>query len=57
MKSFPRIRWTDDAGATLPEYALTIAFVAVVVVGAVRVFGRYAQSLFQIAVAAIDNAT
>ena len=57
MKSFHRIRWSDDAGATLPEYALMIAFVAVVVVGAVRVFGSYAQSLFQLAVAAIDNAT
>lgn len=62
MKPFPRSRSLlrqlagDETAATLVEYAAMVAFVAAVVIVAVRVFGGSILSLFQMSGAAISAA-
>jgi pilus assembly protein Flp/PilA len=40
-------RVTDEGGATAVEYALMVALIAVVIIGAVTVLGQNARQSFQ----------
>ncbi|UFN45609.1 Flp family type IVb pilin [Nocardioides okcheonensis] len=44
----PAERSDDERGATAVEYGLMVALIAVVIVGAVSLFGRSASSLFSV---------
>lgn len=42
--------WSDESGATMVEYGLMVALIAVAVVGAIGTFGRAIRdNLFQVA--------
>jgi len=48
MKTYLSLRFRrDDAGASSVEYALLAAFIAVVIVGSVILFGGATMGLFQ----------
>ena len=39
--------WKDEEGATVPEYAIMVALIAVVVIAAVTLLGNKASETFQ----------
>jgi len=44
----PQLRERDEEGATAVEYGLMVAMIAIVIVGAVTIFGRGVVALFSI---------
>ena len=46
----------DEEGATMVEYALMLALIAIVCIAAVTIVGTSASSVFQSSSEAIDNA-
>jgi pilus assembly protein Flp/PilA len=46
MTAFLQRLWSDESGATMVEYGLMIALIAVVCIGAVRVLGTNTQGSF-----------
>lgn len=53
MKALMLKLWNDESGATMVEYGLMIALIAVVCIGAVRVLGQNTQATFQTSSAAL----
>lgn len=51
MKRF----WNDESGATAVEYALMVALIAVVIIGAVTLLGQSAATKFNEAEAAVSG--
>jgi pilus assembly protein Flp/PilA len=45
MKTLQSALWDDTTGATAVEYALLVALIAVIIVGAVTVFGRNVNTM------------
>ena len=45
--------WTDDSGQDLAEYALLIALIAIVVIGAVTLLGTNINNVFNTIAAAL----
>ena len=46
----------DEEGATMPEYALMLALIAVLCIGAVQVIGQQAEATFDTAAGALEGA-
>jgi Flp pilus assembly pilin Flp len=46
MKELLRKMWSDDEGQDIAEYALMLAVILVVVIGAVRLIGTNASNIF-----------
>ena len=46
MREWLRNMWWDESGQTVPEYALMLAVLAAVVVGAVIAIGTNSNSVF-----------
>lgn len=46
----------DEEGATMVEYALMLALIAIVCIAAVTIVGTSAKEVFESSSAAIDNA-
>ena len=46
MKDVLRRMWRDDDGQDIAEYALMLAVILVVVIGAVRLIGTNASNIF-----------
>jgi len=46
MEMFWNALWNDESGQDLAEYALLIALIAIVVIGAVTLLGSNIQSVF-----------
>jgi len=46
MKELLRKMWSDDEGQDIAEYALMLAVILVVVIGAVRLIGTNAGNIF-----------
>lgn len=53
MKALMLKLWNDESGATMVEYGLMIALIAVVCIGAVRILGQNTQATFQTSSAAL----
>lgn len=49
MKELVRKMWRDDEGQDIAEYALMLAVILVVVIGAVRLIGTNAGNIFNAA--------
>ena len=49
MKDLLRKMWSDDEGQDIAEYALMLAVILVVVIGAVRLIGTNASNIFNAA--------
>jgi Flp pilus assembly pilin Flp len=49
MKELLRKMWQDDEGQDIAEYALMLAVILVVVIGAVRLIGTNASNIFNAA--------
>ncbi|MCI0355046.1 MAG: Flp family type IVb pilin [Acidobacteria bacterium] len=49
MKELLRRMWSDDDGQDVAEYALMLAVILVVVIGAVRLIGTNASNIFNAA--------
>ncbi len=49
MKELVRKMWQDEAGEDIAEYALMLAVILVVVIGAVRLIGTNAGNIFNAA--------
>jgi Flp pilus assembly pilin Flp len=49
MKDVLRSMWRDDEGQDVAEYALMLAVILVVVIGAVRLIGTNASNIFNAA--------
>ncbi|MGH9509522.1 MAG: Flp family type IVb pilin, partial [Terriglobales bacterium] len=49
MKELLRKMWSDDEGQDIAEYALMLAVILVVVIGAVRLIGTNASNIFNAA--------
>jgi pilus assembly protein Flp/PilA len=47
MKALMLKLWNDESRATMVEYGLMIALIAVVCIGAVRILGQNTQATFQ----------
>lgn len=47
MTAFLQRLWSDESGATMVEYGLMIALIAVVCIGAVRVLGTQTKGSFE----------
>jgi pilus assembly protein Flp/PilA len=47
MYAFARKLWNDESGATMVEYGLMVALIAVVCIGAVSVLGGNIRGTFQ----------
>lgn len=48
--------WRDEEGASLVEYILMVALVAVVSVGAITFLGKVARDKFNVSATALQNA-
>jgi pilus assembly protein Flp/PilA len=47
MTSFLRNLWSDESGATMVEYALMVALIAIVCIAAVSLLGTQIRGVFQ----------
>lgn len=46
MRHFSRQRWLSDEGQDIAEYAVMLAVILVIVVGAIRLVGSNANNVF-----------
>lgn len=57
MYAFARKLWNDESGATMVEYGLMVALIAVICIGAVSFLGSSARANFAGAADAMGDAT
>jgi len=57
MKALLRNLWNDESGATMVEYGLMVALIAVVCIAAVTTLGTNTRGTFGAAAAAMENST
>ena len=57
MHAFVSRLWNDESGATMVEYGLMIALIAVVCIGAVQVLGTNTRGSFAASANAMDATT